>query len=444
MNRIKEIIQKAIQYLQTGVWQEKLESLSKRRRFFVRLMRITILTITGFEKNNLSLNASALTFYTALSIVPVLAMAFGLSQGFGLEKILENLLRKVFDGQQEVLDWSLTFATSLLHTTSGGMIAGISMVFLIWSVIQLLNSVEDAFNLIWRVTASRSYAKKLTDYVTIIVISPILIIVSSSLTIFITSVLQSATQSIIFLSYFSPVITSVLKFIPYTLVWLLLTLLYFIMPNTRVKFSSALVAGIIAGTVFQLTQWGYINFQVGVSRSSAIYGSFAALPLFLIWLQISWLIVLTGAEITYNSHNIHRFEYLRVNNRLSPQSLSLLHLIITTIIVKRFAKAEAPISSMGLSQQIEAPVFLIEEVLADLIRCSIISQVSTNLKGGIAYQPAQDINLITIASVLKTLDENGEKLNITTTEESKTLRAFYHEYSRLLEQSKYNKLLKDI
>ncbi|MFA5618585.1 MAG: YihY/virulence factor BrkB family protein, partial [Syntrophorhabdaceae bacterium] len=217
-----------------------------------------ILSIRGFDEDKCSLRASALTFYSLISIVPVFAMAFGIAKGFGFEKILEAQLRNKLTGQEEVLNNIILFSHSLLENTKGGLIAGIGIIVLFWAVIKVLGHIEDSLNDIWGVKEKRSLARKFSDYLSLMLICPVIIILSSGVTIFITTQITFTIQKISVLSALNPLIRSVLEILPCCLIWGLFTFIYIFMPNTKVRFTSGLLAGIVAGTIFQIVQWGYI------------------------------------------------------------------------------------------------------------------------------------------------------------------------------------------
>jgi membrane protein len=231
-----------------------------------------------------------------------------------------------FSGQEEVMNRVVGFANSLLDNTKGGMIAGIGIVFLLWTVLKLLSHIERSFNDIWDVKKPRTYGRKFSDYLSIMLISPILFILSSSVTVFITTQITMITQKVALIGMFSPVIFFMMKFTPYCLMWVLFIFMYILMPNTRVNFSSGMIAGVIAGTIFQIVQWAYVDFQVGMARYNAIYGSFAALPLFLIWIQMSWLIVLFGAEISFAYQYVDTYDFEPDRRRISPAFKKLLRI----------------------------------------------------------------------------------------------------------------------
>jgi len=441
--QMKNGASKLIDYLKTGVWQIPLSTVKQPKAGLIRLLRIILLTVRGFAKDNCALRASALTFYTLLSVVPVAAMAFGIAKGFGFEKLLEKQIIESFSGQEEAMMKIIDFAHSLLENTKGGVIAGIGLVILFWSVFKVLNHIESALNYIWSV-ASRSIGRKFSDYLAIMLICPILIVVSSSMNVYITSQVTAITGKFALLEMVGPLIFLVLKMLPYALFWLLFILIYMIMPNTRINLSSGIIAGIIAGTIFHIFQSIYISAQIIVAKYNAIYGSFAALPLFLIWLQLSWLIVLLGAEISYAHQNVDIFEFEPDYRQTSNAFKKLLALLISHLLVKKFESGEDPATVLQISQHLKIPPRLIKEITTDLVDSGILSATSTNLKQN-AYQPARDINALSIGLIIGALEnKGGNNLNVARTREIEVLSEALQSFQNEVDKSPANRLLKDI
>lgn len=272
---------------------------------FLKILAVLVISGHRFIKDSCIVSASALTFYSVLSLVPIVALVLGIAKGFGVYSLLENQLHQQTFTNPEIVDFVLQFANQALENTQGGLITGIGIVFLLWAVIKVLGNTELAMNQIWGVVRGRSVTKKFTDYLSIMFIAPIFVVLISSINVFLTSNLQTIAMEDGFLSYASSLIITLLNFLPFILVWMLFIFLYMFMPTTRVRFKYALLAGIVAGSVYQVVQWFYIRFQIGVSSYNAIYGSLAALPLLLVWLQLSWSIVLWGTELCYIMKNRH-------------------------------------------------------------------------------------------------------------------------------------------
>ncbi len=445
---IQSLITRAINFVTVDIWRIRLEDLPFGKSFLIKQLRIFLLTVRGFDENKCFTRASSLTFYTLLSIVPVVAMLFGVAKGFGFEKLLEKELRELvvkLPGQEEVLTKVIEYAQSLLESTKGGVIAGIGLVLLFWSVVKVLSHIEASLNDIWEIKEARTWGRKFSDYLAVMLLSPMLILVSSSATVFVTTQITQLTQQIKLLGVLSPLIFLSFKLIPYVLIWILFTVIYVLMPNTKVNLKAGLVAGIIAGTIFQIVQWGYISFQVGTARYNAIYGSFAALPLFLMWVQISWWVVLFGAELSFANQNVGTYEYEPDSNKVSPAFKKVLTLQIAHLLIKNFASGQIPLTDTEISAQLRAPIRLVHSILFDLVESRLVSETTTRVDKKFGYQPARDINTLTITSVIDAIEQNGtNSIPVVKNEEFEALSDAIKKFKDVMETSPANKLLKDI
>jgi membrane protein len=446
-SEFKDWITRAVAFITTDIWRVRLEDLPFGKSFLIKQLRILILTVRGFDKDKCFVRASSLTFYTLLSIVPVAAMLFGVAKGFGFEKILRKELFERFSGeaQQEVLAKVIEFAESMLGATKGGLIAGIGLIVLFWSVIKVLGYIEASLNDIWEIKENRTWGRKFSDYLAVMIISPLLIIVSSSATVFITSQITQLTNQIKLLGMISPFIFLSFKLIPYVLIWILFSVIYILMPNTKVNLKAGIVAGIIAGTIFQIVQWGYISFQVGTARYNAIYGSFAALPLFLMWVQISWWVVLFGAELTHASQNVGTYEYEPDSNKISLAFRKVLILHITHLLIKNFENGDRPLIDSEISNRLKMPIRLVHNILHDLVQSRVVAETRIRESQEFGYQPARDIQTLTIQFVIDAIEQNGtNSIPITRNEEFGALSAAIEKFREEMKASPANKLLKDI
>ena len=445
INKIWTLLSNIIKFITSDIWKIRLKDLPRKKSFLIKQLRTVLLAVRGFDEDKCLLRASSLTFYTLLSIVPVVAMAFGIAKGFGFENYLEKQLFEKFPGQETILLQVVDFALKLLENTKGGMIAGIGVIILFWSVMKLLGHIESSFNEIWEIRKSRTLVRKLSDYISIMLISPIFMVVSGSITIFITAQITNITESVSLLGMFSPFIMLGLKMMPYCLIGVLLTIIYMMMPNTKVNLKSGLIAGIVAGAAYVLLQWGYINFQVGIAKYNAIYGSFAALPLFLIWLQVSWLVVLFGAEISFAIQNVDTYEFESDSLEISPGFRRLLSLQIAHQIIMTFSKGEKPLTAPLISHNLEIPIRLVHQILYELDDSRIISETNSGDSFDPGYQPAQDINRLSVRYVVDSLNQRGiDDIHVAQTREFKALSDTLQAFGDVVEKSSANKLLKDI
>ncbi len=442
---MRDLIIRFFSFIRVDIWRIRLADLPFGKSFLIKQLRMIIVAFRGYDEDRCLIRASSLTFYTLLSIVPVAAMFFGVAKGFGFERRLEKELFDRFPGQEEVLSQVISFSNSLLEQTKGGLIAGIGLLILFWSVLKVLGHIEMALNDIWEIKKQRSWGRKFSDYLAIMLISPILVLMSGSATVFITTQVTQITQKVELLGVISPLISLLLKFTPYVLIWALFTILYIIMPNTKVKFKAGLLGGVVAGTLYQIAQGAYISFQIGAARYNAIYGSFAALPLLLMWIQISWWIVLFGAELSFANQNVDTYEYEPDSLKVSPGFKKLLTLQIAQLLVKKFANGDKPLTDIQISGRLEMPIRLVHNILFDLVASGLVSETQTNQDKEIAYQPARDINRLSIQYVLEALEQSGtDSIPVAQTEDYQALSDALQHLSDAMQKSPANKLLKDI
>ena len=434
-----------VQFLNTDIWRLQAHKLPPVRSFWITQLRILLLAVRRFNLDKCELRASALTFYFLLSIVPVVALAFAVAKGFGVEKILGEQLLAKMQGQEEVAERIIGFAQSMLENTRGGAIAGVGIALLFWTVIKVLGNIEKSFNDIWGVKTPRTMGRKLADYLSVMMICPVLLIAASSITVLLTTQVSSMLERLSFLGYLADVLVWLLKILPYGVLWLVFTFIYVFMPNTKVELKAALWGGIFAGTIYQLVQLAYITFQIGVSNYGAIYGSFAALPLFLVWLQLSWLIVLLGAEISFAHQNVATYEFEQDCLNVSYSFKRMVALMITSRCVKHFLNAEKPPTAEDISRELEVPIRLVRSVLAELTEARLLSEVCLDHRENVAYQPACDINRLTVSAVLEGLDQQGiNALPVAESTDLDRLRETLKRFHEMSEQSPVNVKLRDL
>ena len=339
--------------------------------------------------------AASLSFQTVLSVVPLLAVMFGIAKGFGLEALLETILQDEFRDQKEVIDYFIQFGYRLLEETRGGVVAGIGTIVLLYTIMRLFTNIENALNFMWGVKEGRPLIRKLSDYLALILTCPILIVASSSLTVFVTTKLNQITVSGTIPEQVGPLLLYTIPLIPYVMTIILFTLVYMIIPYKKVKFSSSLFASIFAGCSYQILQATYINLQVQISNAGAIYGSFAALPLFLTWLYLSWVIFLIGAEIVVIHQERLWDPYILAPYRtLSPFEKRLTYLACVKVAVDAFV-GKTIASTKKMSQELRLPERLVNELIEDLVEAHIVIKTANE-----EVVPAQSPETLKIFDVL--------------------------------------------
>lgn len=406
--KLSDRIKSVNQFLFSDIWKISLAQNPKQKgNRWIQTLRIAMLAVRGFKEDNVAIRASALSFFTTIAIVPIFAMFFGIAKGFNLDKNLDAFLRSKFEGQQEVLTWIMNFSNSLIEKTMGGLLAGIGFIILLWTVLRVFINIELSFNAIWHLEKGRNLTRKFSDYFSLILVVPILLIASSSTNVYIATTLSSFSKQYEILGYVAPIFLFLLKLIPYLLVGVLFTIVYLIMPNTKVNFKAALIAGIVAGSAFELVQWGYIYFQVGMSRNNAIYGSFAALPLFMVWQQTSWIILLIGAEISFAIQNAHLYEYEYEIENVSNNDRRTLSVLLMSKIVKQHVNGATPYTSEELAEELQMPIRLVRLLLGNLVKGNLLVETYTNDPKSRGYVPSVSDESITICKIYDILDHLG-------------------------------------
>lgn len=301
--RCADKIRKAVDFLRDGIWNLELEDLSRFKAKVVRHVRIVLVTAKNFSRQNIGWQAVALSFFTTMAFVPFLAVTFAISNYVGLGDNLRNLIYDNF-GHEAIVDQILSFADNIIATSRQGIYGIVSFLIFIWIVIWLLSCVEKSFNGIWKVGRSRILWKRVIAYLITIVSSPFVIIVFLSVSLTITDGINTLGMEIPFMESMSTFLVW-LSFFFFLLICL--TVVYIIIPNAKVRFLPALSAAVISSLAFTVVQYLYLETQVFVSRMNAIYGVFAAVPLFMVWLNIGWFIVLLGSELSYVFQHIDNY-----------------------------------------------------------------------------------------------------------------------------------------
>lgn len=428
-------------FLTYDIWRITEDEVTKTTFSIYNIIKTIYLCINRFTKDRLVNKASALTYSTLLAIVPILAILFAIARGFGFDNVMEAQVRTGFGGHTETTEIILQFVNSYLSQTKSGIFIGVGLVMLLWTVINLINNIEITFNRIWQIKKARSMYRKITDYFSMFLLMPLLIVVSGGLSIFMTTTLKYIEDFVLL----APILKFMIRLIPFVLTWFMFTGLYIYMPNTKVKFKHAFISGILAGTAHQAFQFLYISGQLWVSRYNAIYGSFAALPLFLLWLQISWTICLFGAELTYAGQNIRNFSFDKDTRNISRRYRDFVSILIMSLITKRFETDNKPYTAEEISEECQIPIRLTHQTLYELQEINLIHEIIDEKDEAIGYQPSMDINKLNVALLLDRLDTHGsEDFKIDKDKEFsdqwEVLMAAREEYYR----SASNVLLKDL
>lgn len=433
------MFKKIQKFLKSDIWNIQLEALSGLRKTGVKYLKIFLFSIRKLSQDQLWLRAPALAFFSLLSVVPLMALAFGVAKGFGLQDILQNQLQEKLALPGEAETMILDFARTALEKARGGLVAGLGLIFLFVTVILVFSNIEHSFNKIWGIKKGRSLSVKIRDYFSVIFIGTILLLVSLSLTVAIAN-----TPSVF--GYLNDLISFLISLVPYTLIWLLFAFVIVFMPNRKISLKAGLIAGIVSGTLYQLVLNFYIRLQVTVSVYNAIYGSFAALPLFLIWLQLSWICLLFGAEIAYAYENVKTMDFKRDSAQISIRAQKGILLQIVHHIVRRFKDPATPAPTadqiaddLGISGQ------LVNSLLEDLVDEGLITKTVDKEHDTTGYQPGVYPDELTVHKILKAMEEKGEvDISAKDGPELRRINTIMAEYDRMANESKLNVKIEDL
>ena len=440
---MKASLNTASYFLKTGIWLAPEGNHSRIKKFFLNLLKVSLLSIRGYDKNSLEMRVSSLTFYTFLSMVPTIAVAFGIAKGFGLDRLLKVSLTSALYQQEHIMETVFEYADVMLQKTSGGIVAGIGIPLLLWTIFKLLSSIEETFNTIWKVPESRSIGRKTADYLSLALVGPIFFIVSTSLTVTLMAHIKTITHTASELGIPPSLVTVPLRLIPFIMVWSLFSFILIWMPNTRVRWDAGIIAGIIAGTSYQLLQWAYIAFQIDVSKNNAIYGSLAAIPLLLAWMQISWRIVLLGSEISHAIQELDTLGYPTESDDINPRHRKILAILIVSEIVKGFKDETERLTSREIAAKLKISSCLANSILFELSDAGLVAAVKPNRKDKReTWQPGKDIHQITVASILEAIDQNGTiELDCLMSNEFRSALGILDTFSQTLDASPANRLI---
>lgn len=349
-------------YFTETLWAEEPNDYRGVRRFWLIAAQFFLIVLRNTWRNQAFLRASALAFTSLLALVPFLAILFAILKGLGLQtQVVPFLLEQLSAGSQQVANKIIKYIGNTNMTSLGGF--GFAGLFL--TVIMLLDSIEDSFNEIWLVKETRAFTRKLGGNLMLIVSMPLLIFTALSMTTFLEG--QSVFHWFLITSHLGDILPNFLHLIPHLVIFTALTFLYILVPNTKVNFGSAFRGAFLAATLWQFAQWFYVHFQLGVAKNNVIYGAMAVLPTFMIWIYVSWLILLLGVEVTHTHQNISSLKReIRVGT-YSQKVRELLSLAILQDIAIACGNEIRGWTGEHLGEVFDLPERMLKELLSDLI-----------------------------------------------------------------------------
>lgn len=391
-------------FIRSEMWRLYESEVTGVKGFFVRVLQVLYITIVEFVSGLVSQKASSLTYTTLLSMVPLLVVFLSVATGFGLQESVQRQLFEYFPAQQQELTQAFSFAEVYLTQIRSSVFIGIGIAILLYAVSLLLMNIETVFNTIWHISKPRSLPTRILAYLATFLVVPLLVSLSAGLNVansFFSSVeIMGANVSL------TPITTALTAVVPY-LVWILLfTILYLLVPNTRVRFLPALIAGTIAGIAFQLFQLLYISGQIWVSQYNSIYGSFAAIPLLMLFTNFSWIICLFGAQLCYSIQNVRNYAFKSESQLVSRRYRDFTAIVLMKQICRGYARDGIVFDSDQLSRETGLPIVVVEDTLDRLVFAKLLTN-RPEPKNRTIYLPAVDLNILTVRRVLTAMDRLG-------------------------------------
>jgi membrane protein len=327
---------------------------------------------------------------------------FSVLKGLGVQNRLEPLiLEHIAVGSEEVIVRVIEY----INNTNVARLGTFGLVFLILTVLTLLSNIEDSFNAIWYVRETRSLMRRFSDYFSVVILGPIFLLLAMSMTSALEA--QAFTLRLQEMAYVGVLIAFLFKVLPYMAMWAAFTFLYTFMPNIKVHMQAAMIGGIFGGTLWQFSQWAYVNFQVGVSKYNAIYGTMAALPILMVWIYLSWTIVLLGLEVAYAWQNLRNLRQEALGGEANFATLELMSLAVVVLLADRFQLGKPPLEAQEIAEQLDMPPKLTRNILGKLVRLRILSEVTREGLEEICFQPGRAADATEVFSLLTQLQEDG-------------------------------------
>ena len=401
---------RSIRQIKTHLFDEFLDSefseLTRYKRWLHSGLRIGTMVVRDFVQNLVKLQAMALAFKTLLSLAPLLAVVFSLLKAFGvhnrMEPALAEALAPLGEKGQEVTEQLIGFVDKM----SASALGSVGLVTLFITVLSLMGTIEEAFNHIWRVKSPRKLARRFSDYLSAILVGPVLVFAAVT----ITATLQNnaITHALASLQAFGAIVLFLLRLIPYFTLWGAFTFVYMFIPNTRVRLSSAVVGGLVAAVLWQTVGWAFAVFVASSTRYYVIYSSFAILLLFLLWLQVGWVIVLLGAQVAYAHQHIQFYQREYDVLAQSTAGREKLALQLLLLIGRNFYQGLEPLNVLELSNRLRLPSGTVMELLQLFTQTKLLVPLADEE----SFVVGRDPQTITIKEILDCVRNGGRKMNL--------------------------------
>ncbi len=387
-----------------AIWDVQLSELPRLKRWLIRVVRIAYLVVRDLMGGELTLRSMSLVYTTLLSMIPLLAVSFSVLKGFGVHNQIEPMLLNMLTPLGEKSAEITTQIISFVENTKAGVLGTVGLAMLIFTAVSLVQKIERAFNHTWRVIQNRPLSNRFSNYLSIILIGPVLIFTAIGITATITN--HSLVQELMAYPVLGGLIHAGGRMIPYLLVIVAFALVYIFVPNTKVKLKSAFIGALVAGLLWESIGWGFATFVASSGQYTAIYSALASLIVFMIWMQLSWLILLIGASIAFY-HQYPEHCTLQRHTQLSCRLKEKLALMIMALIAKNFYEKQPPWTAEALAQHLQMPVDAIMPLLKCLVADELLAHADEFTPGFLPAQAPEDLKLKDVISAVRCIDESS-------------------------------------
>lgn len=429
-------LQRIREFIQYDLWRQSDVAIhDPQKRLLYRTLQTIILVARGFKDKALNVRANSLSFSLLFAFVPLIAGVFAIARGFGFEELLREQLSTSFLAEANIAPVIIEWVDRYLETARDGIFLGIGLIVLIWAVYAFFNMLELSFNNIWNVKQTRSFGRRLTNYMVVLLLVPIMIILTSGISIFLNS-----TQSLApVLQAIEPIRRVLLRIIPFVVASGVFTWIFIAIPNTKVRFLSALIPGVIMGILFQIVQMFSVYLVILFTRMSLVYGAFSAIPLILIWLHITCWLLLVGAELGFAIQNNDMFAYEKDLEAMSRRYKDYVMLYLLSEIVKRFEKGEVPQTAQEMAAHNQLPIRLVQQLLSRLEETNIVRRVYVEQAEDETFVPALDTRQITVEMVMSRISAQGTEEFLQHTPHE--MQEFWQRYIKLIDSNPIDDIL---
>jgi membrane protein len=404
MSKLKQLSNKLNQFFKEDLWRQPVANTSIIWQTWITLLRVSFIMVRELATGNLNLRAMSLVFTTLLSLVPLIAVTFSVLKAFGVHNQMEPMLLGFFEPLGPNASTLAEQITGFVQNMKVGVLGSVGLAMLFYTIISLVQKIESAFNYVWRVEQARSFLRRFTDYLSVVMIGPVLVF--SALGVAATILNHDVVRQISAIEPFGTLLLMLSKALPFFMIVLAFTFLYKFIPNTKVNNIPAVAGAVLAGGLWITAGTLFAKFVASSSNYTAVYSSFAILFFFMIWLYLAWLILLTGSQVAFYLQHPKLVQFAGKPIYLSPRQREREGLWLMTVIAKRYCENQPPLTVLEIEEKTGLTNKMVQSLLHALQEGGMIIEVATKQP---AYVPARDVAMIKVVEIFNCLRTAEEK-----------------------------------